>query len=103
MQQPIDSQRVEVARIDLLLLLENAGSKTNRGKREGLEPSRRMLLLIGSQGLNGCRGADQAQSCGRGRSLEEVAARMVNHRVTPAQSYLQPASKQRFLLKNGRT
>ena len=53
----IDRERVEVARIDLLLLLEDAGIKSNRSKREGLKPARRMLWPIGQQGMSDCRGA----------------------------------------------
>jgi hypothetical protein len=49
-----------------------------------------MLVLAGSQGMNGCRRADQTQAGGSGRSLEEFAARTVNHGDTPVQFNSQP-------------
>jgi hypothetical protein len=79
MQQAIDHERLEVARIDLLLLLEDAGIKANRSKWEGLKSARRMLWPIGQQGMSDCRGASQAKAGGTDRRLEEVAARLIRH------------------------
>src|ERR1035441_2585947 len=38
--------------------------------------------------MNDCRGADQAQAGGPGRSLEEVAARTIDHGDTPCSNCL---------------
>jgi hypothetical protein len=80
MQQSIDRERIEVALIDLLLLPEDAGAKTNRSKREGLKPARRMLWPIGQQGMSDRRGASQAKADGTDRRPEKVAARSIRHR-----------------------
>src|ERR1035441_10771690 len=47
-----------------------------------------MLGLGGSQGMNSCRGTDQAQPGSPGRSLEEVAARTIHHGDTPCSNCL---------------
>ena len=88
MQQPIDRERVEIARIDLFLLLENAGSETDGGQWEGLEPSRRMLGLRRQTKPERLPRADKAETGGAGGGLEEVATRTVNHSDTPADSCL---------------
>ena len=87
MQQPIDRERVEIARVDLLLLLEDAG------RQDGPRQAGRarvwlggFLRFIGGQGLNDCRGADQAEAGGAGRCLEKVATRTIHHDGTPART-----------------
>ena len=61
MEEPVNRKRVEVARVDLLLLLEDAGGKPDRGEREGFKFARRMLELISEQGLSDGRRTDEAK------------------------------------------
>jgi hypothetical protein len=74
MQEPIDRERVEITGVDLLLLLEDAGGETDRGKGEGLELARSLRRRFGGQGLRDGRFADEAGTCGTCSCLEKVAA-----------------------------
>ncbi len=53
MQEPVDRERIEIARVGLFLFTEDAWRKTNRSKREGFKRSRGVPDTFCSHRMNG--------------------------------------------------